>query len=159
MKIKAILFYCCLGLSGLLYAQQPKTEQKESIKFITKYSDKDVTKDDCLIQIVKVTGDIKSQKVKIEFLLTNKIQNRKIFIDGGRSQFVSLSSDYIPMLTGFNVFDTELFTDVPIKTTCTIGTLMPSQKSIKLIALHFGVNQGSMKWAVAEFRDIAIDWN
>lgn len=161
MKINSGLLFCFLGLAGITTAQTPtKTDSKENIKFFnTLYAKKDTTIDDCLFQVVKISGDIKTQKIKIEIRLTNKIKNRKIFIDDSNTQFVSSEGDYIPLLTGFNVTETELYTDVPIKTSCTIGTLLSTQKHIKLIALKYGLADGSTKWGVAEFRDIAIEWN
>lgn len=130
-----------------------------------------VTDNEIEFKITKVKGDIKSQMVTIEFLLTNKIKNRQVGLSKSTMKIVSIEGDVlklekytIPEIQSYdyNNLHIELNTDVPIKCSFTFGTLLPSNQYIKLLNIPYLVfnysgteetNKGAL-----EFKDLKIDW-
>lgn len=130
-----------------------------------------VTDNEIEFNITKVKGDIKSQMVTIEFLLTNKIKNRQVGLSKGTMKIVSVEGDVlklekylIPEIQSYdyNNLHIELNTDVPIKCSFTFGTLLPSNQYIKLLNLPYLVFNYSgteeTNKGATEFKDLKIEW-
>lgn len=182
MKLNAILTITFMLLLTTLNAQQTKTSTtkpttalsncdeikkeneflKKSLKIqepIKSYSDEDLE-----IKIIAARGNIKTQTIKIDFLITNKKRIKTITIDAYKEKYVSIDGDLIPITKGYTVYNTELNTDIPVKTSVEIGTILPENTIIKLITLRYSLNDattvvyGFSPSIIAEFKDVQIDW-
>jgi hypothetical protein len=127
---------------------------------IKTYSDNDIE-----IKLISAKGNLKTQKIKIEYLITNKIQIRNIKMDAFREQIVSMSGELIPLANGYTIYETELNTDVPIKTSLELGPILPENTIIKFISMKYLLPKQGMTYignweptGVAEFKDIPVIW-
>jgi hypothetical protein len=181
MKIKTILTSTLmLALTALNAQTKPSTtkptivnnqcdELKKENEFLKKtlsinepiktYADNNIE-----IKLVSAKGNIKTQKITIEYLITNKIQIRNFKIDANIEQIVSMSGDIIPLTKGYSVFDVELNTDIPIKTALEIGTILPENTIIKFLTMKYLLYKSGTTFygwtptGVAEFKDIPVTW-
>lgn len=119
---------------------------------------KKVEQDDIEIKLVAAKGNIKTQTIKLEYLITNKIKIRRFRINGNDDQFVSIEGDLIPVIKSYSVQSLDLVTDVPIKTIIEIGTILPENKIIKLATFIYKLGEYPWVNGMAEFKDIPIDW-
>lgn len=178
MKTKitlAIIFI--LSLTGLNAQQTKQTLNTKSTTIINQCDDlkaendflkktlkinesiKLFEQDDIEIKLISAKGNIKTQIIKLEFLITNKIKIRRIVLDAFRDQYISIQGDLIPVTKGYTVYDLEMATEVPIKTAVEIGTILPENKILKLVTLKYLLGRyPSETTGTAEFRDINIEW-
>lgn len=130
-----------------------------------------LTDNDIEFKITKVKGDIKTQMVTIELLLTNKIKNREIGVTKGAMKIVSVEGDVltvekylIPEQQAYDMNNLHVFlnTDIPIKCSFTFGALLSSNKFIKLFNLPYVTFKGNAyeqeNAGINEFKDLKIDW-
>lgn len=128
-----------------------------------------LTANDIEFKITKVKGDIKTQIVSIELLLTNKNKNRDISFTRNGIKIVTLEGEVLivhdlilPERQQLEYYDlyTYLTTDVPIKCTFKFGTLLQTNKYIKLFNLPFKTNNNSPSQTSDnnEFKDLEIEW-
>lgn len=183
MKRKLIIAASYIFLTSTIFAQAKPTNNTNSCDELIKenaalkkslninesialLSDNDIE-----FKIIKVKGDLKTQMVTIELLLTNKIKNREIGITKGAMKIVSIEGDVltvekylIPEQQAYDMNNLHVFlnTDVPIKCTFTFGALLPTNKYIKLFNLPYVVfksNGYEMENSGGnEFKDLKIDW-
>jgi hypothetical protein len=122
---------------------------------------------DIEFKIIKVKGDKKTQMVTIDVLMTNNIQNREVKLNKNFLKLVTVDGDVF-QLGGFIVAGTSyatnayLNTGVPIKSSFSFGTMLPSNEYIKLFNFAFTILHPqdfyqSKDWAI-EFKDLKIDW-
>jgi hypothetical protein len=129
---------------------------QEPIKF---YEDEDLE-----IKIIAAKGNLKTQIIKIDYLITNKKRIKTITMDARNEKYISVEGEMIPLAKGYTVYNTELNTDVPVKTSVEIGTILPENTTIKLITLRYiltdatKVVYGFSPSIIAEFKDVQIDW-
>jgi len=118
-------------------------------------------------KIVKVRGDKQTQMVTIDVLMTNLVQNRSLSVNMSLVKIVTLEGDVLKLknsVIGGDGYaaDVYLNTDVPIKSTFSFGTMLPTNEYIKLFNLAFTIlhpndYQQNNKGAI-EFKDLKIDW-
>lgn len=178
MKIKTILTSTLmLALTALQAQTKPSTakpttvlnqcdelkKENEFLKKTLKINEpiKTFEQDDIEIKLISAIGNIKTQTIKIEYVIINKIKIRQFLIDAFKEQFVSIDGDLIPVTKSYNVFNIELITDIPIKTSVEIGTILPENKLIKLTTMKYKIGPlytPSEINGTAEFRDIPVIW-
>lgn len=105
MKTKNLILATILFVTTLLNAQtktvdtpNPCDELKKENEALKKSLNINepitiLTDNDIEFKITKVKGDIKTQMVTIELLLTNKIKNREVGINKGAMKIVSIEGD------------------------------------------------------------------
>jgi hypothetical protein len=116
---------------------------KKSLNIITT-SDENNSIDvgDVNFKLLKIRGDIKSQMITVDVLMTNKIEHRQLGVIKNQLKIVTIEGDVLThrsTVIGGNGYNSELIlnTDVPIKSTFTFGPLLPSNEYLKLFHLDF----------------------
>lgn len=163
MKNKTILTSTLMLFLTALNAQQPKTlavksatatnqceelrreneNLKKSLNIITT-SDENNSIDigEVNFKLLKIRGDIKSQMITVDVLMTNKIEHRQLGVMKNLLKIVTVEGDVLThrsAVIGGSGYNSELIlnTNVPIKSTFTFGPLLPSNEYLKLFHLDF----------------------
>ena len=76
-----------------------------------------------------------------------------------------MSGDLIPISKGYSVYDIQLNTDIPIRTTIELGPILPENTIIKFLTLKYFLPKNTTTYigfseptGIAEFKDIPITW-
>lgn len=181
MKNKLVIIFTLIVLTNKATGQSKPTgakqqtvdpceslkKENEALKVSLKINTGITTKnsDDIDFVITKVTGDLKTQFITIEFLLTNKLQNRKIQVFKN-SKIVTIEGDVLwatsSIIAGDNFDDiANLNTNVPIKCSYTFPPTLPSNKYLKLFSFAYALNTDDYFKKIdglIEFRDLEIIW-
>lgn len=122
---------------------------------------------DIEFKIVKIKGDIKSQMVTLDVVMTNNIQNREVKITKDFLKVVTIEGDVFRLgsaVVGGASWATNVYlnTAVPIKSTFTFGPMLPSNEYLKLFNFSFVIlhpqDYYQSKDSAIEFKDLKIDW-
>lgn len=144
-------------------------KENESLKKSLNINEPIVTETfgDIEFKIIKVQGDKKTQMVTIDILMTNNIQNREVKINKNFLKTVTIEGDVFNVgssIVGGVSYATNVYlnTGVPIKSSFSFGTMLPSNEYIKLFNFAFTILHPqdfyqSKDWAV-EFKDLKIEW-
>ncbi|MHB8258917.1 MAG: hypothetical protein ACYDCN_01590 [Bacteroidia bacterium] len=178
MKVKSILMSMFIMTLTATQAQTktPATKQttptnqcdelKKENEFLKKELDirtpiKTVSQNDLEIKLVSAKGNIKTQTIKLDFLITNKANIRQFIISRLNQKFVTVEGTLIPITKNYTIDGIDLATDIPIKTTVEIGTILPKNTILKLVSLGYMINAinsiGGDTYTAA-FTDIPVEW-
>lgn len=122
-----------------------------------------VNSNDFEFTLTKVKGDLKTQMVTFEVLITNNSINRTFNFIKENINVITLEGDALKIndyklpssISDHFQMIVKLSTNVPTKCTFTFGELLPSNKYIKLLKLNYCI-QG--KFEDVEFKDTKIEW-
>ncbi|HEX8546413.1 MAG TPA: hypothetical protein VF691_05585 [Cytophagaceae bacterium] len=112
------------------------------------------------IRLVKAFGNIKSQTIRFEVLLTNHAANKEVTlmdvkgVDLEGTEY-NTGSDNIRIGTGS--YWAKITTEVPVKASAELTKVLPDVKFLKLIRFDYKSDDQSSRLPV-EFRDVKIDW-
>lgn len=166
-KIIAILFFLFAILSVSIAQCDTLKKENESLKKSLNINKAIVesTQNDIEFRITQIQGDIKTQHITISVLSTNKSYNRTVFLKVSESDFITIDGEKVKYSDAYNNLflmfqESPLATDVPVKSTCKIGPVLPSMQFLKMISLKYSIidpNKGIIDGR-AEFRDLKINW-
>ncbi|MBK6834100.1 MAG: hypothetical protein IPG89_07420 [Bacteroidetes bacterium] len=144
-------------------------KQNETLKKILNLGEPLIYKinNDVEFKITKVRGDIQTQMVTIDILMINLVENRELSVTNQYLKIVTLEGDVLKLsssVVGGTGYATNVYlnTSIPIKSTFTFGTLLPSNEYIKLFNFAFTIlhpqDYHQNKTGAIEFKDLKIEW-
>lgn len=182
MKAKTILAVCILSIGTLTAQTKPTAKsnqasdpcealkrENESLKKSLNINEPIATETygDIEFKIVKVRGDKKTQIVTIDIVMTNNIQNREVKINKNFIKIVTVDGDVFQLggsIVAGASYSTNAYlnTGVPIKSSFSFGTMLPSNEYIKLFNFAFTILHPQdfyqSKDGAIEFKDLKIEW-
>ena len=122
-----------------------------------------INSNDFDFKLTKVRGDLKTQLVTFEILITNNSINRKLSIIKEKSNIVTMEGDALQIKnyklpasgTDHVMMIFELSKNIPTKCTFTFGEILPTSIYIKLFKLNYLMKELQ---ETIEFNDLKIDW-